>query len=96
MIRVARGSFGIKRRCSRSKNFGIFSNGMLPHFLISHRFKYVANEQINANLNNKNINSTRFFLSLSQYVTLSNALYCSNRQYLIYNTIRISNEEFPR
>ena len=50
LICVGRGNFDNKRRCSRSKNFGIFSNGMFPHFLISQRFKYVANEHINARL----------------------------------------------
>ncbi len=49
---VGRGNFDNKRLCSRSRNFGIFSNGMFPHFLISQRLKYVANEHINARLKN--------------------------------------------
>ena len=49
-VAVARGSFDSKRFCSRSRNFGIFSNGMFPHFFISQRLKYVAKEHINARL----------------------------------------------
>jgi hypothetical protein len=45
-----RGKMTSKRLCSRSKYFGILSNGMFPHFLISQRLKYVANEHINAKL----------------------------------------------
>jgi hypothetical protein len=50
LIGVVRCNLTIKRFCSRSRNFGIFSNGMFPHFLISPRFKYVANAHINARL----------------------------------------------
>jgi hypothetical protein len=52
---ACRGNFDNKRLCSRSRNFGIFSNGMFPHFLISQRLKYVANEHTNARLNKKKI-----------------------------------------
>ena len=48
---VDRGNLESKRLCSRSRNFGILSNGMFPHFLISQRFRYVANEHTNARLN---------------------------------------------
>ncbi len=49
-IGVVRCNLAIKRFCSRSRNFGIFSKGIFPHFLISQRLKYVANEHINARL----------------------------------------------
>ncbi len=88
---VDRGNFDSKRLCSRSRNFGIFSIGMFPHFLISQRLKYVANEHTNARL------QRRFFSKLILQVRLSHTLlnfsYCSNHPYMIYKTIRISIEE---
>lgn len=51
---VDRGNFESKRLCSRSRNFGILSNGMFPHFLISQRLRYVANEHTNARLQTTN------------------------------------------